>query len=84
MDAVEFVKKVAEESPIIPDGEINVCKFCHTSWAEDTYDEYLRNVAILKENPMARKGTGLGTRIAFDHHDDDCLWVIANQIVMEL
>jgi hypothetical protein len=76
----EFIRGIAEESPTYPNYDINECKFCHTSWTEDTYDEYLKNVEILKENPEAMQPNAI-YRIAWEHHDDDCLWVRANQLL---
>ena len=43
MTAQEFVDKVRNESPIIPDGYTNLCAYCRTPWAERTYEEYLTN-----------------------------------------
>ena len=79
--AEKFIRELAEEAPIIPTYcETNECKFCRQSWAEDTYAEYLKNVKILKENREALQPNKIH-RVAWEHHDDDCLWVRANELI---
>lgn len=80
-DFIDFVQEIANEYPIHSvEHETNACRFCGSSWAEGTYDEYLKNVEILKADPDARTPSGIH-RIAWEHHYDDCLWIRANELI---
>jgi len=75
----KLVKDIAEDGPITSWDETNYCRFCNITWAEDTFDEYLENEISLAVDPGARTRTG--SRIAWEHHEKDCVWVRANTIL---
>jgi len=78
-DAMAFVEEVASQHPIhSPQDWYNECRFCGVGWAESDYNEYKQNVAILTSNPQSHIGPGQSPH--WEHHADDCLWVVANQI----
>lgn len=69
----DLVQEIATGSPITSYGETNFCRYCEVSWAEDSWAEYLKNA----ENPDAKNQAGW--RVS--HHDNDCLWVRANNLL---
>lgn len=88
MTAEELVKQIAEENPITAQGEINECKFCGTSWAEENFDKYLHHANEMHEIRAAADTEQKRVQVAsklwnltHTHHDSDCLWIEANRIV---
>lgn len=85
--ALDLVKQIASDSPITPLDEINVCKFCDSSWAESSYDDYLAHQKAIDGYTVTDKpqwGTPAASalfNLRNAHHHDDCLWVRANEVL---
>jgi hypothetical protein len=76
MTAQELVEQIKAQSPIVSTMyETNECKFCQSSWAESTYEEYAKNQESLNETKHMSNG-----RPEWEHHDSDCLWVLAHEV----
>jgi len=68
MTADELVQMILADSPVTAMDGFNVCRFCGTVWPEKTFAEWL--------NRDAQKGN----QYIGKHHDNDCVWVLANQV----
>ena len=68
MTAQEFVQMILAESPIWPYDEYNACHYCGSSWAEESFSDWVR-----RESDSENKYLG-------SHHYHDCVWVLANQV----
>lgn len=84
MDELDFIKELAKEHPItFGDSEVNYCKFCDKSWAEWDYEEYLKNeekIVPFKDKKYENMPYEI-RHLIWNHHDPECWWIRANQIV---